>query len=107
MLANLKDLNMHCCKKLESLPEGTSQLTSHFCVSNFGNLMSEGFGDLSNLETLNLVRCEKLELLPDSKSRHSESFYFLIFDARRLWASGQLAEAQHGLMLPIGESSCK
>ena len=45
-------------------------------MSNFGNLMSEGFGQLASLKELYLEYCEKLELLPDSKS-HSESFYFL------------------------------
>ena len=107
MLANLKDLDMRYCEKLESLPESTSRLTSHFCVSNFGNLIPEGFGDLSNLETLNLNYCFKLELLPASKSRHSESFYFLIFVLRRLWTSGQPADAQHGVLQTDPESSRK
>ena len=56
-----------------------------FLISNFGNLISEGFGDLSNLETLNLRMCKKLELLPASKSRPSGSFNFLIFIL--LWRS--------------------
>ena len=60
--------------------------------------MSKGFGDLSNLETLDLEECEKLELLPASKSRHSESFYFLIFDVRRFRASGQPYGPQHGVL---------
>ena len=47
-VANLKDLDMRLCEKLESLPESTSGLTSHFCVSIFGNLMPEGFGMLAN-----------------------------------------------------------
>ena len=80
MLANLKDLEMQYCKKLESLPESTSQLTSHFCVSNFGNLMPEGFGQLAALQELDLGDCHTLKLLPASKSRHSTLFYFLILE---------------------------
>ena len=76
MLTNLKDLNMKQCIKLESLPESESQLTSHFLISNFGNMMSEGFGHLSSLKDLNLALCYELESLPASKSHHSESFYF-------------------------------
>ena len=49
MLTNLKDLNMRFCEKLESLPESESRLTSQFLISNFGNLMSEGFGLLWSL----------------------------------------------------------
>ena len=75
-----------------------------FLFSNFGNMMSEGVGDLSNLETLNLLGCVKLELLPASKSRHSESFYFLIFVLRRLWRSPQPAEPQHGGLQELGLS---
>ena len=66
--------------------------------------MSKGFGDLSNLETLDLEECEKLELLPASKSRHSESFYFLIFDVQRLWRSAvpHLAQPLWQLRQPNG-----
>ena len=85
MLANLKDLAMQSCERLKSLPESTSQLTSHFCVSNFGNLMSEGFGNLAGLQKLNMEKCTSLGSLPNSESHHSDSFYFLIFDVQRLW----------------------
>ena len=72
MLANLEDLDMRYSKKLESLPESTSRLTSHFRVSNFGNLMSEGFGDLQSLTSLNLSSESaaypmRLQSLPESE----------------------------------------
>ena len=72
MLTSLKELNMNNCVKLESLPESESRLTSHFLISNFGNLMSEGFGDLRSLTSLNLSSSDRdypmaLKSLPDSK----------------------------------------
>ena len=81
----LTKLGLAGWKQITDLTEGDFTLINFI----FSFLFSKGFGDLSNLETLNLVRCDKLELLPDSKSRHSESFYFLIFDARRLRAAGE------------------
>ena len=77
MLANLKDLDMLFCRKLQSLPESTSQLTSHFCVSNFGNMMPEGFGHLVNLQRLDLSH-SGIEALPESETRCC-IFYFLDF----------------------------
>ena len=62
-LTNLKELNMFRCIKLESLPDSESRLTSHFLISNFGNLMSEGFRQLANLKHLNLRYCRR-KLLP-------------------------------------------
>ena len=47
--------------------------------------MSEGFGNLAGLQKLDMWDCRSLGSLPNSESRHSESFYFLIFDVRRLW----------------------
>ena len=79
---------------LRSLPESESPLTSHLFFSNFGNLMSKGFGNLAGLQKLNMENCRSLGSLPNSESRHSESFYFLIFDVQRLWAVAQLEEAQ-------------
>ena len=54
----------------------------------FSFLMSEGFGHLVNLQELNMNNCRKIQFLPESESHHSESFYFLIFDVRRLRAAG-------------------
>ena len=71
MLTNLNDLNMWNCVKLKSLPESESQLTSHFLISNFGNMMSKGFGDLRSLTSLNLSGASygpmQLASLPESK----------------------------------------
>ena len=97
---NLSSSDSDYLMSLKSLPD--SKCFDFTCMnSNFGNLMSEGFGDLSNLETLNLQECEKLELLPASKSRHSESFYFLIFDVQRLRTSSQPADPQFWKRLRI------
>ena len=83
MLTNLKDLNLEFCKKLESLPESESRLTSHFLISNFGNLMSEGFGQLRSLTSLNLSggRGYRMSLrsLPESEFPLT-SLLFLIWD---------------------------
>ena len=68
MLTNLKVLKLRLCEKLESLPESKSRLTSHFLVSNFGNLMSEGFGMLTSLKRLNMEHCWALGSLPESES---------------------------------------
>ena len=59
-LASLQSLNMYRCFALGSLPESESQLASHFLISNFGNLMPEGFGDLP-LTELDLGGCKKLD----------------------------------------------
>ena len=71
MLTNLKDLNMYLCIKLESLPESESRLTSHFLISNFGNMMSKGFGLLVNLTDLNMGYCVRVTSLPESESPYS------------------------------------
>ena len=78
MLTNLKNLNLTNCEKLESLPESESQMTSHFLISNFGNLIPEGFGLLVNLTDLNMYRCESICSLPESETRCC-IFYFLDF----------------------------
>ena len=101
MLKNLNDLKMFNCVKLESLPESESQLTSHFLISNFGNMMSEGFGDLNSLQQL-ILAYSGIEALPESKTC-SCIFYFLIsnFGNRMSEGFGQLASIQR---LDLGHS---
>ena len=72
MLASLKDLNLADCRALGSLPESESRLASHFLISNFGNLMSEGFGHLASLEKLNMYTCRSIGTLPESESQFSK-----------------------------------
>ena len=87
MLTSLKELQLGGCKALGSLPES--------------------FGNLAGLQELNMLCCSSLGSLPNSESRHSESFYFLIFDVQRVRTSGQPAETEHERLQEAAESSCK
>ena len=84
MLTSLKELSLYYCEALGSLPESESPMTSHFLISNFGNLMSEGFGQLANLQTLILGSdfggCENLRSLPESESAEFPFSEFLILE---------------------------
>ena len=71
MLTSLKELSLYSCEALGSLPESESPMTSHFLISNFGNLMSEGFGLLVNLTDLNMGDCVSVTSLPASESPYS------------------------------------
>ena len=73
-LGNLKDLDLMSCHALGSLPESESRLTSHFLISNFGNLMSEGFGHLANLQVL-LMSSSGIEALPESEAHVVASLF--------------------------------
>ena len=63
MLTSLKELNLNSCVKLESLPESESLLTSHFLISNFGNLMSKGFEQRLSLTKVFLAGFNQLRSL--------------------------------------------
>ena len=69
--------------------------------------MPEGFGDLSSLQKLDMFHCARVTSLPASELRHSESFYFLMFDVQRLRRSQQPEGSKLDGLLQVGESSCK
>ena len=62
--------------------------------------MPEGFGQLAALQKLDMGNCTKIQFLPESKLHCSESFYFLIFDARRVWRSAAHRSGSELLRVP-------
>ena len=53
---------------IEALPESETHCCIFiFFISNFGNLMSEGFGQLASLADLHMACCYKLESLPEGQ----------------------------------------